>query len=208
MTPTRCVRGGSACDPHATRVLVRQTTSFNRYLNQGTADLAGRFEPGKVDNTFSTFDAGGAHWMVLNLELWPRAEVVAWARRIVAAHPQHNVLVATHSYLTPQGAIYDSSGYGGVSPQYLYDHLIKVYPNIRVVLSGHVGTSASRVDTGDNGNKVVSLLLAMHDNVTNPMRLLEINTDAETLDTWVYAPYSWKNYPAFSQSYAKLSWVR
>ena len=68
----------------------------------------GYFEAGKVDNTYSRFDAGGRHWLVLNLELWPRTAVVAWAQPVVASHPDDNVIVATHSYLTASGAIYQT----------------------------------------------------------------------------------------------------
>jgi hypothetical protein len=198
--------GGGACDPAATRSLVRRTPSFNRYLSEGTGALRGRFEPGKMDNTFSTFAAGGSQWLVLNLELWPRLEVVNWARRMVAQHPDHNVVVVTHSYLTATGAIYTSGSYGGVSPRYLFDHLVKPYPNVRVVLSGHAGRAASRVDTGTNGNRIVSLMLTMHDNRTNPVRLVELNTAADTLNTWVHAPHTKTSYPALSKSFGGLDW--
>ena len=201
-------RGGSACNTSATKTLVRQTTVFNRYLSSGTGRLQGRFETGKVDNTFSTFEAGGAHWLVLNLELWPRVEAVRWAQRVVAAHPRHNVVIATHSYLTADGRIYGRREYGAVSPQYLFDHLVRVYPNVRMVLSGHVGKAAARVDRGRHGNRIVSLMLTVHDNRTNPLRLVEVNTTAGTLNTWVYAPYTNTKYPVLSKAYAGLRWIR
>jgi 3',5'-cyclic AMP phosphodiesterase CpdA len=199
--------GGGACDPKETRTLVRQTASMNRFLGDGTAALGGRYQAGKVDNTYSLFRAGGSQWLVLNLELWPRKEVVAWAERVVASHPDRNVIVVTHSYLTAGGAIYQSSGYGGVSPQYLFDHLVKVYPNVRVVLSGHTGKAVTRTDVGVEGNRIVSLLLTMHDNDTNPLRLVEINTAADTLDTWVYAPFTAQTYPRYSRSFTNMAWI-
>jgi hypothetical protein len=69
-----------------------------------------------------------------------------------------------------------------------------------------VGRSAARVDTGANGNRIVSLLLAMHDNRTNPVRLVEINTAADTLNTWIHAPDTRTKYPAYSRSFGGLSW--
>ncbi len=132
--------GGSAADDANTDKLVRDTRTANAYLNQGTAALAGRFESGKVDNTYYTFSAGGLEWMVLSLELWPRKEVVAWANKIVKAHPKHNVLVATHSFMMGNGTIYQRSDYGATSPQYLYDNLLKVNPNIKMIFSGHTGS--------------------------------------------------------------------
>ena len=65
-----------------------------------------------------------------------------------------------------------------------------MYPNIKMVLSGHVGASASRVDTGTNGNKILSLLQCFHDRSTNPVRLIKISVSKGTVTNWVYAPYT------------------
>ena len=105
-----------------------------------------------------------------------RARVVAWANGVVAANPTRNVIVNTHSYLAADGTISTSNGgYGATSPRYLFDNLMKLHPNIEMVLSGHVGQAAVRTDTGINGNKVVSFLQAFH-STTNPVRLVEIDT--------------------------------
>lgn len=200
--------GGSACDPARTRTLLRDTRSFNTYLNQGTDNLEGRYEAGKVDNTYATFTAGGLQWLVLNLEFWPRAGAVDWARTVVARHPRHNVIVSTHSYLSSGGGISSYAAYGDSSPRDLYDRLIKVYPNIRIVVSGHVGTSAYRVDRGLRGNTIYSMLLCMHDNRTNPTRLISINTSARTMSTRVYSPYTRQSYSSYNKSYTGVSWVR
>ena len=134
-----------------------------------------------MDNAYHTFRSGGRDWLVLNLELWPRTEVVTWARRVVANNPRRNVIVVTHSYLTGNGSISRSNGgYGATSPRYLFDHLIKVYPNVKLVLSGHVGRARVRTDKGANGNKVVSMLQCMHD-TSNPVRLIWIDTGARYL---------------------------
>ena len=42
---------------------------------------------------------------MLNLELWPRHPVISWAREVIAAHPNHNVIIVTHSYLNGGGGI-------------------------------------------------------------------------------------------------------
>jgi hypothetical protein len=135
---------------------------------------------------------------VLNLELWPRVEVVNWARQVVADHPNDNVLVVTHSYLEGNLQISQNSEYGATSPQYLFDHLISQYPNIKMVFSGHVGVAGSRVDTGVNGNKIYSFLAAIHSNTTNPVRILTIDTGAGKVSTTIVAPWNnartWKKY--------------
>lgn len=200
--------GGSAADPARSDVLVRDTSSFNRYLAPGVR-ANGRFEAGKTDNSYATISAGGYNWLVLTLELWPRPAAVSWARSVVASHPKHNVIVITHSYLTSGGGIERTNGgYGSTSPQYLYDNLIKVYPNIKMTFSGHTGTAAYRRDVGVRGNVIHNYLLAMHSETTNPVRLVEINLKAKTVASYVYAPYTKTSYPAYYRAPAAVAWVR
>ncbi|MFI7610398.1 hypothetical protein ACIBP6_04075 [Nonomuraea terrae] len=185
---TAAVKEGGSAAPGDVKANLRITDTFNRYFpTTRSTYLAGAYQPGKIDNSFHTFTAGGLEWMVLNLELWPRTEVVEWARTVVAEHPHHNVIVNTHSYLTASGAIkQDNGGYGANSPQYLFDRLISQYANIRFVFSGHEGTTAHRVDTGVHGNTIHSILNCYHD-VSNPTRLVEVDTEAGTFKTWVYS---------------------
>ena len=200
--------GGSAADPPTTYLTVRDTRVFNAYLGAGLADMAGQYEYGKVDNQFNVFSAGGRPWLVLNLELWPRRAVVDWARSVVESHPHHNVVIVTHSYLTASGSIYNRVDYGATSPQYLYDNLVQRYPNIKIVVSGHTGTSASRVDTTPTGNVVNSFLLAMHDRVTNPVRIIEMNPVTNEVDSVVYAPWDRRTYPSYWIGPRPAAWVR
>lgn len=184
--------GGSACPGADAKVTVRDTTAFNNAFTESMfPDLKGEYESGKIDNSFSTFTAAGQNWMMVNLELWPRQGAIDWAKSVVASHADYNVIVTTHSYLEADGSISQSAGgYGATSPQHLFDTLIKVYPNIKIVLSGHVGGAASRVDTGTKGNKILSLLQCFHSRTTNPVRLLKISVSNGTVKNWVYAPYT------------------
>jgi len=192
--------GGSARDPANTRTLIRDTSTLNSYFKASDfGAVAGEFEPGKIDNVYSTYTAGGYQWMVLSLEFCPRPAVVAWAKKVVADHPNHNVLVSTHSYLDGGGGIDSSNqGYGDTSGQKLFDQLISQYPNIKMVFSGHVGLSEkARVDTGKNGNTIFSVLTTMHDQTANPVRMFDVDTANGTLKTRVYAPssnYTWSGY--------------
>lgn len=181
--------GASECN---TNLLVRHTEEFNAVFNAGRyTAVGGAFEPGKVDNIYSTFTAGGKKWLVLTLELWQRTSVIDWARVVVASHPDYNVIIQTHSYLDAAGAISTSNGgYGANAPRVLFDRLVKVYPNIKMVFSGHTGAAVSRTDTGVGGNKIASFLQAFHSNTTNPVRLMTIDTFTGTLTTRIYAPYT------------------
>lgn len=205
---TRAVcAGGSACPGESASVNVRLTPLFNEYFNGRFDAQAGQYETGKVDNSYSLFEAGGLKWMVLTLELWPRQGAINWAKGVVAAHPDHNVIVVTHSYLDANGNIWTSNGgYGSTSPRHLFDTFIRVYPNIRMVFSGHTGQAASRLDTGVNGNRIASFLQAFHSN-TNPVRIVEIDTAEGSLATYVHAPGTGTDYPQYDTVVTGMDFV-
>ncbi len=198
--------GGSACPGADTTKTVRDVSTFNRYFPASRfGALRGSYEPGKAENSYSTFSAGGKDWLVLTLELWARPEVVSWAAGVVQANPTRNVIVNTHSYLEGDGSISRSNGgYGSTSPQYLYDNLVGVYPNVVMVVSGHVGQAAMRTDTGRSGNRIVSFLQAFHSS-TNPVRLVEVDTSAGVITSRVYAPERDTSYPQYSTSTGGLT---
>ncbi len=179
------VLGADQCD---STILVRHTQEWNATFPPSRfAGVGGTFEAGKSDNMFQTFSAGGVDWLVLTLELYPRVEAVDWAKQVVVSHPRHNVIVVTHSYLTGGLGINQGHEYGATSPQYLYDNLVKVYPNVKMVFSGHVGAWGTRLDTGDHGNTIVSYLTALH-SPDNPVRTLEIDTATGKVTTRLVTP--------------------
>jgi hypothetical protein len=198
--------GSAACH---TNLLVRHTEEFNATFNyRRYRRVSGAFERGKVDNIFSTFRAGGRKWMVLTLELWPRVSVVNWARRVVATHPHFNVIISTHSYLDARSQIYGSAGYGQTSPRYLFDHLVSVYRNVKVVLSGHVGVAGYRVDVGRHGNRIASFLGTFHSNTTNPVRLLVVQPRLGRITARFAAPKTGETFPQYNVTARKLHFVR
>ena len=151
---------------------LRNTTTYNAHFPASSfSNLRGQFE-GKRDNAYHTFEAGGLKWLVLNLELWARNSAIDWANGVLAANPDHNVIVITHMHLNGDGSISTSNGgYGNNSPQYVYDNLLKKYANVRLVFSGHVGSHAYRENTGNNGNRIYQFLNTFHDGSTNPTRI-------------------------------------
>jgi len=186
--------GGSACPGKKTWETVRDTSVFNTYFPASRfAALDGEFEPGKIDNAYHSFRAGDVDWMVLNLELWPRKSVIAWANGVVKAHPDKNVIIVTHSYLTAGGSISKSNGgYGATSPKYLFDNLVKLYPNVKFVFSGHTGKARTRTDKGVKGNKIVSYLQCFHSNTSNPVRTVSIHTDSGKVYSDIHWPSTGK----------------
>lgn len=182
--------GGAACDARFTRQLVRMTDVFNEFFRPEQFGVkVGEFEPGKIDNTYSTVGAGGVKWLVLNLEIWPRESVLDWAARLIETHPNHNVILTTHAFLNSANQIDNEPNYGGSTSQHLYDRLVEPYHNVKIILCGHVGFGGSaKAFRRADGTKVVALMQAYHSQTTNPVRLVEVNTAKDTITSWVTAP--------------------
>lgn len=183
--------GADAC---RSGLLVRNTNEFNQWFPLATmGGLAGAFQDGRSDNYWTTFTANGTQWLVLTLELWPRREVVDWAGGVVADHPDHNVIIQTHSYLDAKGRIGEGAGgYGATSPQYLYQHVVATHANVKLVFSGHTGKFLSRTDS-PGGNTVVSYLgNELPGSGHNPVRTVSINTRTGAVFSLVHDPLTQK----------------
>jgi hypothetical protein len=203
--------GGSACPGTVTAVEVRNTTTWNSYYPPSRFPGMVTFEAGKTDNAYRTFTAGGLDWLILNYELWPRTNVVNWMKTVVSTHPNHNVILISHSILDGGGNVYNSNGgYGANSATYVDTQVTKAYPNVRFTFSGHVGTSDFREDTGVNGNKIYQFLDCYHDQTNNWMRLLTFDTTNNTVKTKVYAPLTnqTRTEADANVNLSNINWVR
>lgn len=57
------------------------------------------------------------------------------------------------------------------------------------MLCGHIGFSGStKVLQRKDGSKVYAFMQAFHSPTTNPVRLIEVNTEKDTITSWVAAP--------------------
>jgi hypothetical protein len=203
--------GGSACPGADTTVEVRNTTTWNTYYPPSRFPGIVTFEPGKTDNAYRTFKAGGLDWLLINYELWPRTNVVNWMKTVVAANPHHNVILISHSIMDGAGNIYNSNGgYGANSATYVDTQVTKAYANVRFTFSGHVGNSDFRQDTGVNGNKIYQFMDCYHDQTNNWMRILTFDTINNTVKTRVYAPLTnqTRTEAQANVNLSGISWVR
>ncbi|MBW8332313.1 MAG: metallophosphoesterase [Prolixibacteraceae bacterium] len=187
---------GSAA-PGNVNLNLRKTTKFNTYFPVSRLmGQQGRFEEGKSDNAYYTFKAGGLDWMIVSLEFCARLSPVRWANKVVADHPNHNVIILTHYHLNGSGDISErNAGYGDLSPYEIYDMLIKKHPNILMVLSGHTGNSTFRNDRGENGNRIYQILTDYQNENHGDgyLRLLDINPERRYMLGKVYSPYNGKD---------------
>jgi len=130
--------------------------------------LKGTFDRG-ISNSYHTVEIGGEKYLVVALEFGPRDAVLAWASDVVAAHPDHKVIVLTHTYTARNGQRVTPATSAG-SPELvlppgtsdvnnaegMWSKFVRNHPNILMVVSGHLGgnTIAHNVSLGANRNFV------------------------------------------------------
>ncbi len=150
----------------------RKTGLFNSMFKQSqfnTLPQWGGAYDDSMDNTYHKINVNGVKLMIISLELYPRYDVIKWAGELCEQNPDYKVIVTTHAHLAADGtrATDAESPYiftnpeDSSNPQELYDQLLKVYPNIIMLLCGHESNSQTKVNTtkGDNGNTIYEILM-------------------------------------------------
>lgn len=167
--------------------------------------LGGLFEPGKLENAYYTVNIAGTDYLILSLEFAPSDEMVAWGDQVVAAHPNHEVIVVTHMYTGSNGrrtmngqiaGLYDI----GRNPdttvndgQAIWEKFVRKHANIRFVFSGHIHSPVIPYDAavGDHGNTVYEVLMDYQSEEfggNGYLVLWEFHPDGR-VDVQAYSPY-------------------
>lgn len=113
------------------------------------------------DNNFCRFEASGYKLLVISLEFCPSDEALAWAKKVIDEHPQHAVIVATHSYLGLKER--DKLGptaykIAGNSGEQMWEKFIARNPRIFLVVSGHFSGVNQMVSKNEAGLPVLEIL--------------------------------------------------
>ncbi len=145
------------------------TTKFiNNFPLSKYSDVIGGSYDKTMLNTWQELIVGEVKYLIFTFDYGASDKVLNWAGDIIAAHPEHNVIITTHAYLYRDGTTLDQ---GDVCPpattgghnngDHIWDKLIKQYENIVLVISGH--DPCNRVimaqTEGNNGNVVTQLLI-------------------------------------------------
>jgi hypothetical protein len=195
-----------------------RTSLLSQYFPEtwarGSGTLREVMTPGAVDNAFYSLELGKVRVGVLMLEWSPRRETVAWANQILSRYADHRVIVATHAYLYYDGTRYDyvtrgeaqewnplsygtakNAGAGDCNHdgEMLWNALLRLHPNVFLVVSGHVLANGTGLLTsqGDAGNTVHQLLVnyqMLDEGGLGYLRLLEVLPDGRTLRIKTFSP--------------------
>lgn len=130
---------------------------MSEYFGKDRAIWADTFAENHSENGFALVDLSDETWLILTLEVFPRDEVIAWAKDVLMAHPDMPTMIVTHAYLKPDGTRYGEPDtpdypYGaddlpkttGIGPgaandaETMFQELVLPFSQVRYVHSGHV----------------------------------------------------------------------
>ena len=170
-----------------------------------TDRLDGRLKSSLIDNTYQLFSAGGIDFLQITLDYGASDAVLRWAAGIIEANPDRQVIITTHCYLFRDGTTLDA---GDVVPpnktgandgsanngDQMWDKLVKKYPNILLVLSGHDPCDDVIVTqtAGEKGNVVTQILsdpqgVDKAQGATGMVTMLYFSADGKTMTVRNYS---------------------
>jgi len=115
------------------------------------------------ENNYTYFSGGGMDFLVIGLEYAPRKEVLTWANNLISQHPNHRVILFTHSYLTGSGNYGGQAGSAtgtvGAAGADIFEECAKRHSNVFMVVCGHVTESHVNTKLGVAGNRIYEMLV-------------------------------------------------
>ena len=126
----------------------RSDIVYNQYFPRGRYDsnawYGDGYPEGRNTNSYQYFEAGCEQYLVMHLQWDPPADVRSWADGVLAEHPEHRVIVATHE--SPGNYV-------------LWNEVLTRHDNVFLIVSGHEGARERYLElVNDFGNAVPSIL--------------------------------------------------
>ncbi len=153
---------------------------------------------GSNENFFGVLTINGKQYLFLVLEFIPRDATLAWAASVVAANPDKEVFVITHSFMYSDNTRVDQCDTQDINYDNYGDNqwskFVSQFPNIDMVLSGHITNAnvSRRVDLGVGGN-LVNQIFANYQLLPNGgdgyLRILTFHPASDTVDVKTFSPY-------------------
>jgi hypothetical protein len=184
------------------------TQNFNTFFGPvryaGAGWYKGNFPAGSNENFYGVVNINGRNYLILVLEFAPRDAALNWAAGILSANQDKEVIVVTHMFTYSDNTRIDhcdlnnaeSFGVGqDNNGEDMWWKLLQNYPNIHLVLSGHVvqgdGTGR-RMDIGVHGNLVNEILSDYQSYAQGGdgyLRILKISPSLNRVSVTTYSPY-------------------
>jgi len=184
------------------------TTNFNSFFGParytGAAWYKGSFPAGSNENFYGVVTVNARSYLIIVLEFAARDSALAWADAILKANQDKDAIIVTHMFTYMDntrisGCDLNSAASFGVGQdnngEDMWWKLVRKYPNIHLVLSGHVvqgdGTGR-RMDLGVNGNLVNQILSDYQSDALGGggyLRIMRISPSLNRVNVTSYSPY-------------------
>ncbi|MDA1362816.1 lamin tail domain-containing protein [Glycomyces luteolus] len=194
----------------------READLYNQYFPderyEGQDWYGGAWKEDDAQNHYDVIEADGAKFLFLYLGYYAGEGSIEWANEVIDAHPDHNVVFATHEYLNPDGSLSTPDNYRWTSMADRYwNEIILPNDNVFMVLAGHHHGVALNIKRDVNGveGRIVVEMMANYQNFTDPngrfnagfLRLLQFDLDAGLMAVNTYSPLreehnAWEYKPA------------
>lgn len=191
------------------------------YYEGELANYKGAVETDSVANTWRTLEADGDKWLFVNIDWGAHDDVLAWAGEVIAAHPEHRVIITTHCYLARNGEHSDNRPAGDVVNSALqkgfnngdgiWEKLASRYTNVEMVLCGHISSRTVVVSQNEGiyGNTVTQLLvdgqsLDRYWGGLGLVAMLYVSKDGKSIDIEYYSTTTGKYLSSMSQRTVNL----
>lgn len=172
-----------------------------------------------LDNYYTFFTAGGADWLVLNMEFGPSDLALQWADSVLAANPSKYVILNTHAYLYCDSTLQDGGDWWrpqayGIGKELgrsvndgagIWNKLLTKHKNVIAVFCGHVLKTGvgTLISTGTGGNKVYQMLANFQRGVDGSklggegyLRIITFNRETSTIDVKTYSTWNKVYHPS------------
>lgn len=150
------------------------------------------FEGGKA--LYAELQVSGVKLLLVGACWGAELEAIEWMQAVIAAHDDYDaVILLFHSYIRAD------STYMPIGAQ-LYEQLVLPYPNVKLVLSGHVkgrtGVRIEELDDDDDGDtdRRVTALMYNHNQSSGRhagfLRILNFDPLLRSITVTTYSPFS------------------
>jgi hypothetical protein len=184
------------------------TKNFNSFFGParytGAAWYKSSFPAGSNENFYGVVTVNGRNYLIIVLEFAARDSSLAWADGILKANQDKDAIIVTHMFTYMDntrisGCDLNSAASFGVGQdnngEDMWWKLVRKYPNIHLVLSGHVvqgdGTGR-RMDLGVKGNVVNQILSDYQSDALGGggyLRIMRISPSLNRVSVTSYSPY-------------------
>ncbi|MGB6931204.1 MAG: carboxypeptidase regulatory-like domain-containing protein [Acidobacteriaceae bacterium] len=199
----------------------RDSSAFNSYF--GPARYAqyswymGGYPSGTNDNFYTVFTVNGQQYLILALEFVPQDATLVWAKSVLDANPDKEIIVLLHTFTFTDATRADQCdnddipATGNNQGEDVWQKLLINYPNLSLVLNGHSfagANAARRADLGLQQN-LVNQILADYQNLANGgdgwMRIMTFRPLLNRIDVTTYSPYL-NQYMTDSNDQFSITW--